>query len=205
MTIDAAGCQKEIAKQIRDQGGDYLLAGKGNRPTLLAAVQAAVGRLCDADFEGADHDGHGQVEDGHGRPEERYVTAIYDPEGLPPGWPDVAAVVFVGRERAAAGKHADTAHYYITSLRATAAELGRLVRRHGSVENELHWCLDVAFREDGNRTAAGHAGANLGLIRRMAVSLLKQDPAKGGIKAKRLSAALDEEYMAQVLHGFTTD
>jgi predicted transposase YbfD/YdcC len=205
VTIDAAGCQKEIAKQIRDQGGDYLLAGKGNRPTLLAAVQAAVGRLCDADFEGADHDGHGQVEDGHGRPEERYVTAIYDPEGLPPGWPDVAAVVFVGRERAAGGKHADTAHYYITSLRATAAELGRLVRRHGSVENELHWCLDVAFREDGNRTAAGHAGANLGLIRRMAVSLLKQDPAKGGIKAKRLSAALDEEYMAQVLHGFTTD
>jgi len=83
VTIDAAGCQKEIAKQIRDQGGDYLLAVKGNKPTLLAAVQAAVGRLCDADFEGVDHDEHGQVEDGHGRHEERYVTAIYDPEVLP--------------------------------------------------------------------------------------------------------------------------
>jgi len=205
VTLDAAGCQKEIAKQIRDGGGDYLLAVKGNQPTLHVAVQGVFDRACEADFAGFDTDGHESVEDGHGRHEERYTTVVYDPEGLPPEWSGVAAVVLVGREREVKGQRTDTAHYYITSLRATAAELGGLIRRHWSVENELHWCLDVAFREDGNKTAAGHAGANLGLIRRVAASLLKQDPAKGSIKAKRLSAALDGAYLMQALRGFTAN
>ena len=148
------------------------------------------------------HDGHEEVGDGHGRHEERYTTVIYDPEGLPPGWPDVAAVVLVGREREVKGKRADTAHYYITSLRGTAAELGHLIRRHWSVENELHWTLDVAFREDANKTAAGHAGANLGLVRRVAASLLEQDPGEGSIKAKRLQAGWDDGYRLRVLQGF---
>ena len=100
------------------------------------------------------------------------------------------------------GKNTSTAHYYITSPRGTAEELGRLVRRHWSVENELHWVLDMAFGEDSNRTAAGHAGANLGLVRRVAASLLQQDPGKGSIKAKRLSAALEEGYLMRVLQGF---
>ena len=205
VTLDAAGCQKEIAKQIRAAGGDYLLAVKGNQPTLHDAVRAVFDRACEAEFAGVEHDGHESVEDGHGRHEERYVTVIYDPEGLPPGWPGVAAVVLVGREREVGGVNASTAHYYATSLRGTAAELGRLVRRHWAVENELHWCLDVAFREDDQKTAAGHAGANLGLVRRVAASLLKQDPERGSIKAKRLRAALDEKYLTQVLHGFTED
>jgi predicted transposase YbfD/YdcC len=112
-------------------------------------------------------------------------------------------VVLVGRERAVKGTNTSTAHYYITSLRGTAEQLGRLVRRHWSVENELHWVLDMAFGEDANRTAAGHAGVNLGLIRRVAASLLQQDPARGSIKAKRLSAAWDDGYMARALRGFT--
>ena len=114
----------------------------------------------------------------------------------------MAAVVLIGREREVKGVRTDTAHYYITSLRATAAELASLIRRHWSVENELHWCLDVAFREDTNKTAAGHAGANLGLVRRVAASLLKQDPGRGSIKTKRLKAALDEDYLMQVMQGF---
>jgi predicted transposase YbfD/YdcC len=205
VTIDAAGCQKEIARQVRDQGGDYLLAVKGNQPALQSAVHAEFDRLIEADFAGVRHDGAEAVENAHGRHEERYVTVIYDPKGLPPEWPDVAAVVLVGREREVKGVRTDTAHYYITSLRGTAAELGRLIRRHWAVENELHWCLDVAFREDGNKTAAGHAGANLGLVRRVAASLLKQDTGKGSIKAKRLKAALDGEYLLQVLQGFVED
>jgi predicted transposase YbfD/YdcC len=202
VTIDAAGCQKEIAKQIRKGGGHYLLAVKGNQPALHAAVFGVFDRACEADFAGVKHDGHAQVEDGHGRHEERYVTVIYDPPGLPPEWPDVAAVILVGREREVGGKRTDSAHYYITSLKGTAAELGRLIRRHWAVENELHWCLDVAFREDANKTAAGHAGANLGLVRRVAASLLKQDPGKGSIKGKRLKAALDGDYLLQILQGF---
>jgi predicted transposase YbfD/YdcC len=117
----------------------------------------------------------------------------------------VAAVVLVGREREVNGEWAEAAHYYITSLRGTAPELANLIRRHWSIENELHWCLDVAFREDASKTAAGHAGANLGLVRRVAASLLKQDPGKGSIKAKRLKAALDEDYLSQALQGFIED
>ena len=205
VTIDAAGCQKEIAKQIRGQGGHYLLAVKGNQPTLQAAVHAEFDRLIEADFVGVPHDGAGAVDDAHGRHEERYTTVVYDPKGLPPEWPDVAAAVLVGREREVKGVRTDSAHYYITSLRGTAAELAGLVRRHWSVENELHWCLDVALREDANKTAAGHAGANLGLVRRVAASLLKQDTGKGSIKAKRLKAALDEGYLLQALQRFVED
>lgn len=205
VTLDAAGCQKEIARQVRGQGGDYLLAVKGNQPTLHDAVLAVFDRACEAEFAGVEYDGHESAEDGHGRHEERYVTAIYDPEGLPPEWPDVAAVVLVGREREVNGVNASTAHYYVTSLRGTAAELGKLVRRHWAVENELHWCLDVAFREDDQKTAAGHAGANLGLVRRVAASLLKQNPDKGSIKAKRLRAGWDDDFRLRVLQGCAED
>ena len=204
VSLDAAGCQKEVAKQVREQGGDYLLAVKGNQPALYGAVLAAFGRAFEADG-GAALGEHEAVEEGHGRREERSVAVLYDPDGLPPEWPDVAAAVLVVRGREVNGDRTDSAHYYLTSLRGTAAELGALVRRHWSVENELHWCLDVAFREDANKTAAGHAGANLGLVRRVAVSLLKQDPARGSVKAKRLTAALDEAYLTKVLQGFTTD
>jgi predicted transposase YbfD/YdcC len=205
VTIDAAGCQKGIAGQIREQGGDYLLAVKGNQPALHDAVLAAFGRALEADGGGPAQDDYEAVERAHGRREERYVAVLYDPEGLPPGWPDVKAAVLVMRGREVNGARTDTAHYYITSLRGTAAELAGLVRRHWSVENELHWTLDVAFREDTNRTAAGHAGANLGLVRRVAVSLLRQDPGRGSIKAKRLNAALDEDYLTKVLQGFATN
>ena len=201
VTIDAAGCQKEIAQAIRGGGGDYLLAVKGNQPTLHEAVSVLFDRACEADFAGVKYDGHEEVEDGHGRHEERYTTVIYDPQGLPPEWPDVAAVILVARERKVGGVNTSTAHYYLTSLRGTAAELGKLIRRHWSVENELHWCLDMAFREDESKTAAGHAGANLGLVRRVAASLLKQDPEKGSIKAKRLRAGWDDEYRLRVLQG----
>lgn len=201
VTIDAAGCQVEIARQIRQQGGDYLLAVKGNQPTLEAAVQAVFDRACATDFAGVRYDMHATAECGHGRQEERYVTVIYQPEGLPAEWPDVAAVVLVGRERKVQGKNVSTSHYYLTSRRGKARRLGEAIRGHWGIENGLHWVLDVAFGEDANTTRAGHAGANLGLVRRLALSLLKQDPAKGSIKAKRLSAALDDNYLLQILQG----
>ena len=135
----------------------------------------------------------------------RSTTVIYNPQGLPPEWPDVAAVVLVGREREVKGVRTDTAHYDLTSRWGTAAERGTLIRRHWSVENELHGCLDVAFREDAHTTAAGHGGANLGLVRRVAVSRLRQDSERGSIKAKRLRAGWDDDYRLQVLQGFVED
>jgi predicted transposase YbfD/YdcC len=202
VTIDAAGCQVEIARQIREKKGHYLLAVKDNQPTLAAAVQAVFDRACAADFAGVRCQRAAQIEEGHGRHEERYVTVIYDPEGLPPEWPDVAAVVQVGREREVDGKNRSTAHYYLTSYRGRAAELGRRIRGHWGIENGLHWVLDVAFREDSNRTRLRNAGANLGLVRRVAASLLKQAPDKASVKGKRLHAALDDNYLLQVLQGF---
>jgi predicted transposase YbfD/YdcC len=200
VTLDAAGCQKETLEQIRDQGGDYLVAVKGNQPTLQKAVHAAFDRACDSEF--ADCDMSESVEDGHGRHEERYVTVIRDPQGLPDGWAGAAAIVVVGRERQVKGKNASSCHFYLTSRRGGAAALGGYVRGHWGVENGLHWCLDVSFREDANRTRDANAGANLGVVRRVAASLLKQDKGKGSIKAKRLSAALDTKYLEQVLRGF---
>ena len=201
VTIDAAFCQKEIVKQIRAQGGDYLVTVKGNQQTLHRAVIAAFEEAGDAEFAGCDMSA--SVEAGHGRHEERYVTVIRDPQGLPNGWTDVGAVVVVSRERAVNSKNTSTCHYYLTSLRVGAAELGGYVRGHWGVENGLHWCLDIAFREDENRTRDTNAGANLGVIRRVATSLLKQDSGKGSIKAKRFNAALDHNYLLQVLQGFT--
>jgi predicted transposase YbfD/YdcC len=203
VTIDAAGCQKEIAARIVEQGGDYLLAVKGNQPTLHAAAVAAFDALLEAEYEGIRHSTHGSEQEGHGREEGRYVTVIPDPEGIPEGWPGVRAVVLVCRERKEGeGARSCTMHYYITSLKAGARELGRLIRGHWGIENGLHWVLDTAFGEDDDKTREGHAGANLGLIRRVALSLLKQDPGKGSINTKRYDAALDQTYLSNVLRGF---
>jgi hypothetical protein len=128
---------------------------------------------------------------------------IHDPEGLPPGWPGVAALVLGGRERSVEGTSTSMAHYDISSIQGPPERPGRLARRERSVENELDWVLDTAFGEDANRTASGHAGANLGLIRRVAASLLHQEPARGSIKAKRLCAARDDGYMARMLRDST--
>jgi len=200
VTLDAAGCQKQTLSQIREQGGDYLVAVKGNQPALQRAVHAAFEGACGAEFAGCD--ASASTEDGHGRHEERYATVIADPEGLPAEWKDVAAVVVVGREREVKGKNTSTRHFFITSLRAGAEKLAGYVRGHWGVENGLHWCLDVSFAEDANRTRDRNAGANLGMVRRVAASLLKQDTGKGSIKAKRLNAAWDLNYLEQVLQGF---
>jgi predicted transposase YbfD/YdcC len=201
VTLDAAGCQTAIARQIRAKGGEYLLAVKGNQPALQAAVERAFADACAVEFEGVSYDQHAAVEDGHGRHEERYVTVIHDPKGLPEGWPDAAAVVQVNREREADGKNVTTSHYYVSSHRGTAKELGGFARGHWGIENGLHWVLDVVFREDDSRVRAGHAGANLALIRKVAVALLRNAPGKGSGVTKRLKAGWDDEYLLKVLQG----
>ena len=202
VTIDAAGCQKAIARQIREQKGDYVLAVKGNQPSLLDAVGQVFATACGTDFTQVEHDGHAEEDHQHGRREERYTVVIRDPVGLPAEWPDVAAVVQVNREREVHGKRTSTTHYYVTSARLDAARLASVIRGHWGIENGLHWELDVVFGEDRNRTRDRNAGANLGVVRRVAVSLLKQDPKRGGLHGKRLKAALNEEYLEQVLQGF---
>jgi predicted transposase YbfD/YdcC len=201
VTIDAAGCQVENARIIRQRQGHYLLAVKDNQPTLRAAVEAVFDRACEADFQGVRSDGHAEVEEGHGRHEERYVMVIYDPSGLPPDWPDVAAVVMVNREREVGGERTCTSHYYLMSYAGTGAEIAGFARGHWGIENGLHWVLDVVFREDRSRIRQENAGANLALIRRVAASLLSRAPGKGSGVTKRLRAGWDDSYLLQVLQG----
>lgn len=205
VTIDAAGCQVANARIIRAQGGHYLLAVKGNQPSLRDAVQAVGADACAREFVGMAMDTQESVEDAHGRHEERYVTVFADPKGLPDEWPDVAAVVQVNREREAGGTNASTTHFYVTSYAGTAAEIAGWVRGHWGIENGLHWVLDVVFREDDSRVREGHAGANLGMLRRVAVSLLRRAPGKHTTPTKRLKAGWDDDYLLQVLQGITAD
>jgi predicted transposase YbfD/YdcC len=205
VTIDAAGCQTENARLIREGEGHYLLTVKGNQPTLSEAVRAVFERANAADFEGIRFDHHTTTESGHGRHEERSVSVIYEPHGLPPDWPDVAAVVSVLRERVVGPAATTTVHYYLTSHAGTAEEIAALIRGHWEIENGLHWVLDIAFREDESRTRDLNAGANLALLRRVAVSLLRRAKAKGSIETRRLIAAWDDEFLLQVLQGIPAD
>ena len=169
--------------------------------SVCRAVRAVFERACEFDFAGVRYDEHAGEGDGHGRHEERYTTAIYDPEGLPPEWPDVAAVLLVGQEREVDGKRTSTSHTYLTNSAGTAAAIAGWVRGHWGIENKLHWVLDVAFREDASRTRDLNAGANLAMLRRVAVSLLKRAEAKGSLQTRRMMAAWDDEFLLQVLQG----
>jgi predicted transposase YbfD/YdcC len=177
---------------------------KGNQPTLHEAVQAVFERAVEADFRRVKHDTHESTEDGHGRHEERYVTVIYNPKGLPEAWADAQAVIHVGRERELAGRNTSTSHYYISSHAGTAEELAGLIRGHWGIES-MHWVLDVVFREDGSRVREGHAGANLAMLRKVALALLKRAPGKRTTPTKRLKAGWDDNYLLQVLHGLNPE
>lgn len=202
VTMDAAGCQAETLDLIRERGGEYVVCVKGNQPTLRGAIAGVFDRAAESEFAGCD--GHASIGGAHGRHEERCVTVVHDPEGVPAGWSGVGSVARVCRDRRVEGKaNGGTAHYYLSSLRVGAAELAGYIRRHWHIES-MHWVLDVAFREDDSRTRAGHAGANLGMIRRVAVSLLKRAGKKGSIHTRRLRAGWDDQYMAQVIQGLST-
>jgi predicted transposase YbfD/YdcC len=179
------------------------LAVKGNQPSLYGAVEAVFAAACERDLVGAAMGGPATVADGHGRHEERYVTVLTAPEGLPDEWPDGAAVAQVNRERAVDGKNTSTTHFYLTSYAGPAAEIAGWIRGHWEIANGLHGVLDVVFREDDSRVREGNAGANLAMRRRVAVSLLKRAPGKGTTPTKRLKAGWDDDYLLQVLQGIT--
>ena len=202
VTMDAAGCQTETLELIRERGGEYVVCVKGNQPALRDAIAGAFDRAAESDFAGCD--GHASVTDAHGRHEERGVTVVHDPDRLPPGWPGVGSVALVCRDRRVEGEPSEgTGHYYLSSLRVGAAELAGYIRGHWGIES-MHWVLDVAFREDESRTGAGHAGANLGMVRRVALSLLRRAGTRGSVHTRRLKAAWDDQDLIQVLQGLST-
>ena len=201
VTIDAMGCQKEIAAQIRQGGGDYVLAVKQNQPTLYERVTTAVADGLEQDAARIDE--HQTVERGHGRQETRTdaifpAPATVDPEGQ---WRDLGAVGVTFSERVdVPGRSSLVGRYYILSTLLSAEEFAEAVRGHWSIENNLHWQLDVSFREDECRVRRDHAPANLSVIRRFALGLLKRETScRRGIETKRLKYAASDEYREKAL------
>src|SRR4051794_8442254 len=201
VTIDAMGCQKEIAAQIRQGEGDYVLAVKLNQPTLHEQVTRAVTAALEADE--ASYDEHSTVEEGHGRKETRSYAILAAPETVDPEgqWPDLCAVGVAFSDRVdARGRESLEARYYILSALLSAEEFAGAVRGHWGIENNLHWQLDVSFREDECRVHRDHAPANLSVIRRFALGLLKRETGcKRGIETKRLKCAASDEYREKAL------
>jgi predicted transposase YbfD/YdcC len=201
VTIDAMGCQKEIAAKLRERGGDYVLAVKQNQPTLYEQVREAIDEGLEPDAEQIDEPC--TDEKGHGRQEVRTSAVFPAPEGVDPEglWQDLSAVGVTFSERTdSRGQTNLEGRYYILSRQLSATEFADAVRGHWSLENHLHWQLDVSFREDESRVRTGHAAANLSVIRRFALGLLKRETeCRRGIETKRLKCALSEEYREKVL------
>jgi len=203
VTIDAMGCQKDIAQKIVAGGGAYVLAVKGNQGHLLADIQTTVAQALDG------HLGDGVVaeyttrEDGHGRHEERSYVVIHHVEGLRDrqAWPGVTTVGMCHCERTVAGKTSSEVHYFIGSRRMGVRKYAQVLRQHWGIENNLHWQLDISFGEDQSRIHEPNAAENFGLLRKIALGLLKRNPAKLSIARKRKAAALDTDFLEEIVAG----
>ncbi len=203
VTIDAIGCQKEIAQKVLDRGGQYVLAVKANQGTLHEDMRLFLDDAVERDFRGIEHDAYEQTEKGHGRLETRRCWTTGQIDWLRPrhNWPGLNCIAVVDARRQIGTQVSTERRYFISSLPGhTAQRIAQAVRNHWCVENELHWSLDLCFGEDQSRARIGHAGENLSRVRRLALTLLKQETtAKVGIKAKRLMAGWDEKYLLRVL------
>jgi predicted transposase YbfD/YdcC len=202
VTIDAMGCQKEIAAQIKDQGADYVLAVKDNQPTLHVDVQELFVQGLETDFTNIKHQQLQTQEAGHGRQEKRIYTLIRPTKewlAKHPEWKGLKTLGMVCSERQVGDEDpTGQVRFFITSLSMDVAAFAKAVRSHWAIENNLHWVLDVSYREDENRTRKDHTAENLAWIRRLTVSLLAQDDTKVGVRCKRKMAGWDDDYLLKI-------
>jgi predicted transposase YbfD/YdcC len=201
VTIDAMGCQVKIAQQIIAQGGDYVLALKGNQEALAAEVEEAFIDADAKDYADMASDYVETVEHGHGRGETRRYRTLGDLDGVAhsPLWKAMNMIGMVESEREHNGKTTCETRYYIGSIGIDAETFALAVRAHWGIENTLHWSLDMAFREDESRVRDERARENLAVIRHIAINRLKTDNTHLGIQNKRLRAGWDEPYLTQLL------
>lgn len=206
VTIDAMGTQTDIAEQIVEQGGDYLLAIKGNHKTMLQDLDDLFAGCDEVAFVDVPHEQAETLNKGHGRIEIRRCQTLTDPQYLDyvrrqADWKDLTTLIRIQRERRINARITTETAYFISSRRASAAYFLEAVRGHWAIENQLHWSLDVTFREDHNQTRIGFAAENLALIRRLALMLLKRETSvKVGLQAKRLRAGWHNDYLLTVLN-----
>ncbi len=205
VTLDAMGCQKAIARQIRKQGADYVLRVRDNHKGFHTRLKDTFALERAGHFAGYDHDYADTVGKGHGRIETRRCWATGDPALLAHAdpdraWCDLASLVWVESERRCGDKVSTEVRIFISSLPPQARLQLQAVRGHWAIENAHHWVLDVAFGEDGSRIRTGYAAHNMAILKRIAHNLLRQDRTlKVGIANKRLAAAWNKDYLCQLI------
>ncbi len=210
VSIDAMGCQKSIAKTIREQGADYLFGLKGNHPTLHREVLDAFDDETCAELASSTHTCHAEADKGHGRTEYRKVWVQKDVKWLHQSdqWPDLKTIVLVESERTLEGKTSRQRRAYISSLEASAERMLSLVRGHWHIENKLHWVLDVTFGEDRARVAKKNGAENLATVRKVALNMLQNAPVRTkrtSIAAKKQLAVWRVDYLLTVLGSGTIE
>lgn len=197
VTIDAIGCQKEIAKQIVNKNADYVLALKGNQGALREDVELFAAEQKANGFKNTAVSQYETVDGDHGRIETRTYTVLHDISWLQERheWVGLNAIVMVESTRETGSKIETETRFYITSLTDTAERIASAVRGHWAVENSLHWVMDMVFRDDDCRVRVGNAATNFVTLKHMAHNLARQAPGKMSIRARRKAAAWDDEYL----------
>jgi len=207
ITIDALGCQKEIAEAIIAQEADYVLALKENHGRLYEDVVKLFTDLEASDFRAYAYSRDETVNKNHGRLETRTCYVIRDPHILihlrgANQWKSLQSVVKVHSRRQLDEETTEKDRYFISSLATDAKHMLATVRSHWSIENSLHWVLDIAFREDESRIRKDHGPENFAVLRHIALNLVKQEKTqKASVKGKRLKAGWDEDYLLKILSG----
>jgi predicted transposase YbfD/YdcC len=201
ITIDAMGCQREIAAKIIEKEADYVLALKGNQGTLREDVELFFTEQKACKYRDCSVDRHETIEKSHGRIETRIVTAIGDLGWLQERhkWPGLTGIVVVESRREIGARTERELRFYITSLGPDAKRLGEAIRAHWSIENGLHWVMDMVFRDDECRIRKDNAPANFATVKHMASNLLRRAPGKDSLRVKRKMAAWDDDFLASLV------
>jgi len=201
ITIDAMGCQRDIAQTVIDKKADYVLALKGNQGSLREDVELFAMEQKAKGFTDTQISQDTTVDGDHGRIETRTTTVIHDVKWLQKrhDWPGLKGVVIIESTREISGKVERERRCYITSSLMLASRLGPVVRSHWAIENSLHWVMDMVFRDDESRVRNDHAPANFTTIKHMALNLLRRPSSKQSLRGRRKAAAWDDDFLASLI------
>jgi predicted transposase YbfD/YdcC len=201
VTIDAMGCQREIAQKIIDKKADYILALKGNQGTLREDVEVFANEQKARDFAEAKITTHTTVDGDHGRIETRKYTVIHSVDWLTArhNWPGLKGVIMVESRREIGQAVERETRFYVTSTTLEAKLSGPMIRDHWAVENSLHWVMDMTFRDDECRIRTEHAPANFTTLRHIAHNIVRKAPGKDSLRLKRKTAAWDDDYLISLI------